>query len=193
MSKKKPIKNSDPSINFRLPKELKASIEEKAQEKNQTSSAYLRDLLESVFNGDYCYKEQVKDRIESVIYSKDFLQLMVWIYRKRENRKQEVTDQELNRYIRALKKLDGHLPQNITDEFDKVLNDILIVKTEQAKYFKEFKFHSTYEKNKQFNLELVEKFLLDDAKLNQFINIKGVKNIEVPDLKGFKFPNLEQN
>lgn len=192
MSKKKPIKNSDPSINFRLPEELKSKIEHKANEKNQTCSAYLRNLLESIYTGDYCYKEQVKDSVESVIYSKDFLQLMVWIYRKRENQKQELTDQELNRYIRTLKKLDGNVPQNITDEFDKVLNDILIVKTEASKYLKEFRFHRTIDKNKQFNLELVEMFLLKDDQLKQFIKFKGVKNIDVPNLMGFKFPNLEQ-
>ncbi|WP_223034871.1 hypothetical protein [Hanstruepera marina] len=193
MSKKNPIKNSDPSINFRLPKELKASIEEKAQEKNQTSSAYLRDLLESVLNGDYCYKEQVKDRVESFLYSKEFLQLMIWIYRKKEIGELEIEKNELDRYIKTLKNIDGHLPQKITREFDKVLKDVIDLRDDNSYASRsKFEFHAASREYQKFNLKSVEEYFLDERMQQVFLNTKGVKNIEVPDLKGFNIPNLEQ-
>ena len=42
MAKKQKIKNEDPSINFRLPEELKEKIYKEASIKNKTISNYLR-------------------------------------------------------------------------------------------------------------------------------------------------------
>ena len=185
MSKKKPIINNDPSINFRLSKELKKVIEDKALENNVTISAYVRDLLEEVHNGNYYYKEEVKTKINSFLFSKDFLQLMVWIYSKKDNNKKTEEASELDQYIQTLKKIDEHIPVNLTKEFDKVLIDILHLRT--SNIINTFSFHTySYEDTKTFKTELVEDFLLNNSKINMFVNNKGIKNIDTPIFKGMK-------
>ena len=170
MAKKNPIKNYDPSINFRLSKELKETIEEKAQSKNLTTSNYVRDLLESVHTGNYCNEKEVKSERESFLYSKEFLQLMIWIYKKRNNKKLEVGKHELNKYIRTLKRVEEYLPQEIVDEFDKVLNDVLLLKADTSYLAKtEFDFHNSIYDYKGINLELIEKFFLSNNNLETYI------------------------
>ena len=194
MMMKKKIKNNEPTINLRLPQKLKDIIIEKAEEKNITKSAYLRDLLEKVHSGEYCYKEDVRSKMESFLYSKEFLQLMIWIYRKKEIRELEIEKNELDRYIKTLKNIDGHLPQKITREFDKVLKDVIDLRDDNSYASRsKFEFHVASREYQKINLNSVEEYFLDERMQQVFLNTKGVKNIEVPDLKGFNFPNLEQN
>jgi hypothetical protein len=186
--KKKQIQNTDPSINFRVSKELKNIIEGKAEEKNLTTSKYLRDLLEKVHSGEYCYKQEVRSKIESFLYSKEFLQLMIWIYRKKTIQKLEVETNDLMAYIKTLKKIEEHLPQNISQEFDKVLNDVLDLKNDNSYSAREkFEFHESWKEHKKINLELVEEFLLKDNYLKQFIDVQGAKRNDFPDLSWMNF------
>ena len=186
MAKKNPIKYDGSSLNFRVSNELKAIIVDKAQNKKITTSEYVRDLLESVHNGDYCYKEQMKEKINSFLFSREFMQLLVWIYSKNENREKTEKDAELDRYIKTLKQVDGHMPDGIVNEFDKVLYDIIRVKTESVELYS---FNSYYSVDKKkFNSEKVKEFLLNDLSINMYISVKGMKNIETPNLKGMKFP-----
>jgi predicted DNA-binding protein len=186
MAKKKIIKNDDKSINFRLSKDLKRTIEDKAESKNITTSAYIRDLLERIHNGDYCYKEHVKEKINSFLFSREFMQLMIWIYSKKENKNMIEEDNELDNYIKTLKKVGGHIPRHLDREFDKVLYDVIKVRGE--KHHNYFSFHSYSSGNTTtFNLEEVEKFLLSDESINFFINVKGQKNLEAPDVSFLKF------
>ncbi|WP_339632300.1 hypothetical protein [Bizionia echini] len=151
MAKKQSIKNNDPSINFRLSNKLKGIIENKAQEKNITTSAYVRDLLERVHNGDYCHSEQVKEKINSFLFSKEFVQLMIWIYSKKINSDKTESDVDLNKYIKTLKRIEGHMPEGLVQEFDKVLFEIYRVRDE--KYVTYYSFHSpSIDDKKTFNL-----------------------------------------
>lgn len=182
MAKKQSIKNNDPSINFRLSNKLKGIIENKAQEKNITTSAYVRDLLERVHNGDYCYKEHVKEEINSFLFSKEFMQLMIWICSKKTNRDKTESAVDLNKYIKTLKRIEGHMPEELVKEFDKVLFEIYRVRDER--FITYYSFHSSSVNGKKtFNLRKVEQFLLSDSNLNMFVKMKGIKDIEVPNFK----------
>ncbi|MFL0354761.1 hypothetical protein [Xanthomarina sp. GH4-25] len=168
MAKKQPIKNDDATINFRISKELKAEIEKKAVEKNVTTSAYLRELLEKVHNGDYCHHEVIKSRIYEFLFSREFLQLMIWIYSKKINSDKAEGEEELNNYVKTLKRIEGHLPNDLVREFDKVLFDIYRIRDD--KYNKYYSFHSySSDGSRTFSLEKVEKFLLNNFKLYMFI------------------------
>jgi hypothetical protein len=169
MDKKKPVKNDDTTINFRIPKVLKAKIEEKAEEKNVTTSAYVRDLLESVHNGDYCHHEVVKSRINEFLFSKEFMQLMIWIYTKKTDNSKTEHNDELERYIKTLKQVEGHMPNDLVKEFDKVLIDIIKMQDEKNPFVK-YSFHSSStDGRKTFNKDKVEKFLLNNLRLKMFI------------------------
>ncbi|TYB78202.1 hypothetical protein [Bizionia myxarmorum] len=185
MAKKQTIKNNDPSINFRLSNKLKGIIENKAQEKNITTSAYVRDLLERVHNGDYCHAEHVKEEINSFLFSKEFMQLMIWIYSKKINRDKTESAVDLDKYIKTLKRIEGHMPKELVKEFDKVLFDIYRVMDEE--YFTYYSFHSSStEDKKTFNLIEVERFLLSDMNLNLFVNMKGMKDFKFPVVSKIK-------
>jgi hypothetical protein len=187
--KKKQIQNSDPSINFRVSIELKNIIEGRAEEKNLTTSKYLRNLLEKVHSGEYCYKEEVRSKIESFLYSKEFLKLMIWIYRKKETKDLEVEKNELDKYIRTLKRIEEYFPQNVSKEFDKVLKDVLDLRDDNGFGSRsKFEFHTARNDYEKLDLKLVEDFFLNDVSRELFINMKGIKNIEVPDLSNFSFP-----
>lgn len=176
MTAKKSISDEDATLNFRVSKELKATIVSKAQKENITSSKYLRNLLEAVHNGSYCHQENLKSEREDFLFSKEFLQLIVWIYRKRENNKREVEKSSLDRYIMTLKRTDDCLPKSLVSEFDKVLKSLLTVRDSVGYDGDVFDFPKSYSNDKKFNYEKVEKFLLDKNVLEIFIE-RGEINI----------------
>lgn len=186
MTKKKPIKNEDTTLNFRIPKELKAKIEKKAEEKNLTTSSYVRDLLESVYNGEYCQSEEYKSKIKSFLFSKEFLRLIIWINSKRIYDKKTEDIFELESYIRTLKQIEGHLPDNLVKEFDKVLNDILYVRSETGFYGERFNFLNSPNDTKKFNLKLVEEFFLNKNIFETFIGEYSEYTIEVINKNDFE-------
>ena len=169
MTTKKSISDGDTSLNFRVSKGLKATIVANAAKEKITSSKYLRNLLEAVHNGSYCHQYEVKTKREEFLFSKDFLRLMVWIYRKRENKKREVEKSSLDRYIMTLKRTDDCLPKSLVSEFDKVLKSLLIVRDSVGYDGDVFDFPKSYSNDKKFNYEKVEKFLLDENVLEIFI------------------------
>ncbi|MBD0832826.1 hypothetical protein [Aestuariibaculum sediminum] len=170
MSKKYPIKNSDPSVNLRLSKELKETIQAEAAKRNVTVSKYLRELLELIYSGDYCRYEVLNDKVENFLFSKDFIQLVVWIYSKRYKREKTESSEELDRYIATLKKVHFHVPDHLAREFDKVLQDVMKVRYDESKYTTSFFWflESGLEKEK-FNLKLLEQFLLDNRALKEYV------------------------
>jgi len=187
MSKKSPIKNYDPSINIRLPKELKESVQNEAEKRNVTVSKYLRELLESIYSGDYCRKEVVRDKVESFLFSKDFVQLVVWMMSKRTHTEKTETSAELERYISTLKAVHAHVPGDLAREFDKVLLDVIRVRDEEKRYLPpKYTFMDTYSEKEKFNMELLEKFILDDAGLKNYVFAKSYKLVKIPDFKSMQ-------
>ena len=176
MSKKHPVKNNDPSINLRLPQELKDKIQGEASKKNLTVSKYVRELLETIYSGDYCRKEVIGDKVESFLFSKDFLQLVVWMNSKRTNKKKTETKEELERYISTLKRVDEHLPVNLVCEFDKVLQDLIKLRNDESKlYLPSYNFVDSYSEKEKFDFDALEEFLLNDNALSQFVFIEAYK------------------
>ncbi|MBR9847518.1 MAG: hypothetical protein GYB35_16090 [Algicola sp.] len=169
MTAKKSISDEDATLNFRVSKVLKSTIVANAEKENITSSKYLRNLLEAVHNGSYCHQYEVKTKREEFLFSKDFLRLMVWIYRKRENKKREVDKNNLEQYIKTLKRIENYLPTSLVFEFDKILKNLLIVRDSSGFDGDYFDFHESYNKDKKFNYEKLEKFLLDENVLEIFI------------------------
>jgi hypothetical protein len=170
MTTKKIIKDEDATLNFRIPKVLKATIISKAQQENMTSSKYLRNLLEAVHNGSYCHQDKLKSERVDFLFSKEFLQLIVWIYRKQVNNRREVEKSFLERYIKTLKRTENCLPKSIIFEFDKVLKSLLIVRDSGGYDGNVFDFPSSYSSDKKFNYEKVEKFLLEENVFEVFID-----------------------
>src|SRR5690606_35786006 len=133
-----------------------------AQQENITSSKYLRNLLEAVHKGSYCHQENLKSEREDFLFSKEFLQLIVWMYRKRENNKREVEKCFLERYIKTLKRTENCLPKSLVSEFDKVLKSLLIVRDSVGYDGDVFDFPKSYSSDKKFNYEKLERFLLEE-------------------------------
>ncbi|MEH6537839.1 MAG: hypothetical protein V7719_15665 [Psychroserpens sp.] len=170
MTNKKSITDEDATLNFRIPKVLKATIIAKAEKENITSSKYLRDLLEAVHNGSYCHLEKLKSEREEFLFSMEFLQLIVWIYKKRENNKREVEKNDLERYVKTLKRTEKYLPESLVREFDKVLNNLLLVRVVKGYDGDHFDFPKYHSNDKKFNYEKVEKFLLNENVMEVFID-----------------------
>ncbi|WP_047544876.1 hypothetical protein [Psychroserpens sp. Hel_I_66] len=173
MNTKKSIADEDTTLNFRISKLLKAKIIAKAEKENVTSSKYLRDLLESVHDGSYCDQYKLRSEREDFLFSREFLQLIVWIYKKRENSKREVEKNSLEGYVKTLKRIDKYLPENLVREFDKVLNNLLFVRVGVGYDGDHFEFHKSYNNDKKFNCDELEKFLLNENVLEDFIEWGG--------------------
>jgi len=154
MKKKKKINNDDPSINFRLSEELKKWVAEQAENQNRTVSNYLRDHLEEFMNGDlYGYKEDFKN-------STEFIKLIIWMYSKRDEKNCTTTMNQLDNYIRTLKKIGEEFPDYLEVEFDKVLFDVIRVRNEKPEYYKEFIFSNKSNTQTGFDYNKLENHLL---------------------------------
>ena len=134
MAKKKKIKNEDPSINFRLPEELKQTIYKKALENNKTVSNYLRDHLQEFIDGSLYQQEFESLKSDSIVNSTEFLQLITWLLFQNNNDQCTLPNSILNGYILTIKKLSGLLPKELEGEFDKVLADLIRVVNESGSY-----------------------------------------------------------
>ncbi len=161
MGKKNRIVNNDPSINFRLPKELKQKINREAGLNNLTVSNYVRNLLESYYDGELFEEEIFEYRRHEFIKSIEFLRLVVWMYSKRNDKKCTSSNDKLDGYIRTLKNAQDHLPTKIVEEFDKVLQDVLRVKTIKSDYFKQFEFTKANDDLKKFNFLVFEEYIFN--------------------------------
>ncbi|WP_452218390.1 ribbon-helix-helix protein, CopG family [Lacinutrix undariae] len=149
-----------PSINLKLSEELKRRIKEKSDFEGLTVSKYIRELLSNYLDGTLCVEEKEVVKEDTFFTSIDFLQLIVWMYSKRNKNSFQETEEDLDRYIRILKKIEMHLPKNLSIEFDKVLLDILRVKNEKSKYSKNYEFARSYSSSPEFNFMLLEAYLL---------------------------------
>ena len=159
MQKKKKIENNDPSINFRLSKGLKQRINKEAGINNLTVSNYIRNLLDSYYDGELFEEEMFEYRRYEFIQSTEFIKLIVWMYSKRNDRKCTSTNNELDGHISTLKNTEMNLPSHLVTEFDKVLQDLLRIKNIKSSYAtKQFNFSSSFNDN-EFNYELLEKYI----------------------------------
>jgi hypothetical protein len=171
MAKKVKIINEDPSINFRIAEELKYRIHKEAALKNETVSTYLRDLLTEFFDGRLYEKEMAIYEDQKFINSTGFMQLVIWMYRKKTEKKCTSTARQLDDYIQTLKSINLQLPLNLREEFDIVLLDVLRVKNEEYEHNKEYKFGNTSYSNKGFNYEKLEHYLLNEVKNYYVVSI----------------------
>jgi len=171
MAKKQKIVNEDPSINFRIPQELKNRIHKEAALKNETVSTYLRDLLTEFLDGRLFENEIAFYEDKSFINSTGFLQLVIWMYRKKTEKKCTSTARQLEDYIQTLKSINMQLPLSLREEFDIVLFDVLRVKNEEYEHNKEYKFGNTSYPYKGFNYEKLEHYLLNEVKNYYVVSI----------------------
>jgi hypothetical protein len=171
MSKKKKIINSDPSVNFRIPIELKEQLNREAIIKNQTVSTYLRELLTAFFGGKLFEDELSIYEKQEFINSTEFIQLIVWMYSVRKDSKCNLSDFLFERYISTIKRLDGNLPPILVDEFDKVLEDLL--KLKKSKFSSNrFQFCESSSIYNGFDFDKLEKYLLEDQVTVYKVNVK---------------------
>lgn len=151
------LKKEDPSINFRLPQELREKVLQKAAIENKTVSNYLRDHLESFLSG-----KLIEDAIapyvrHKFINSNEFLQLVVWMYQKKENPRISDYDKLIQKeYIETLKKVSQYLPKDLADEFEKVLYDVIYSIQENRYSYKIF--NSDYS-SINFDFEKLENYI----------------------------------
>lgn len=171
---KKSLRKEDPSINFRLPKELRTRILKEADFHNMTVSEYLRQHMETYLNGDL-YREKLEYyENNAFINSTEFLQLVVWMCKKRKEEDfDELDKKHQDKYINTIMKISDNLPKNLKDEFEKVLVDLIRVKNDTS-YYNTYKFadfsrsDSTY-----FNFKKLEEYLLNIPRFRkEFIHIK---------------------
>ena len=161
--KKKSINNEDPSINFRLPKELREQVIQEAQLLNSTVSNYIRNHLIEFLSGKLYEKEIAFYKSLQFINSTEFLQLVTWVFVQRKSEKCGATEVQLNRYKQTLKKLDGNLPESLVVEFDKVLIDLLRFQGDPSSN-RVFKFGGNSYTNSLFDYGKLESFLLNEVK-----------------------------
>lgn len=160
--KKKSINNDDPNINFRLPKELREQVVCEAALLNNTVSNYLRNHLVDFYSGKLFEEKSLFDHSLELINSTEFLQLVVWVFSKRNNEICTSTNEQLNGYIRTIKKLDNNLPTDLVAEFDKVLMDLIRVQSKKNT-FRSFKFCKNTSDTTLFDYDKLENFLLIEA------------------------------
>jgi hypothetical protein len=140
MAKRENMVKEDVSINFRLPEELKKEIIIRAKLENKTVSKYLNDHLKELVSGSL-YENELADYYKrKFINSTEFIQLLVWMYRKQSDKTCTSDDEQFDRYINTLKKVGNELPKVLAVEFDKVLYDVLRVKKEESEYDRKFNF-----------------------------------------------------
>lgn len=167
MAKKKKIDNRDPSINLRLPKPLKEELQEKAHKRNQTVSMFVRALIENYLSGELCKEQESFYKRHHFVTSLEFIQLLVWIYKKRESKKYIKSDEEvIPNLLYTLKQTEMYLPKDIAQEFDKVLFDIL----------KNQKMASDNSKNYGFSLSRSNNSGFDYVKFEDYL--ENIKNPE---------------
>ena len=87
MTKRKKINNNQPTINLRLPEDLKRELENQSYLKNQTVSKYVRELLSNYFSGELFKKEISHYKNTQFISSLAFIKLITWVYKKKKNTK----------------------------------------------------------------------------------------------------------
>jgi len=163
MAKKLKIKNEDPSINFRLPEELKVDIYKRASLENKTVSNFLRDHLAEFMDGSLYAREISHFRDNSFINSTEFLQLITWVMIKRENSKCLSTNEQLDTYIQTIKRMDFSIPANIVKEFDNVLADLIRVRNETGND-RSFYFCGFMGVDAKFNHNLLVNYILNVLK-----------------------------
>lgn len=163
MGRKPKLENSDPSINFRLPEELKRKVEKEAQGSTMTVSKYLRKLVGEVMDGTICEEVEKNNDRDNFLRSLEFLKLVVWIYSKKGiNYECKESLEELGGYLKTLKSVDEYLPKEISAEFEKVLFDVLRVKSEKQEksYRPDFKFSKGYPLQQSFDYTKWEEYML---------------------------------
>ena len=160
MAKQKRIKNEDPSINLRLPQDLKDQLNEIAIKKNQTVSKFVRNLIGEYLSGELYDEEISFYKQHHFITSLEFMQLVIWIYGKR-NSDEYLKEEEsiLPNIINTLKKTGEHLPSEIAEEFEKVLFDILRIKNESDSVVF-YMFTESFDHPPTFDYEKVENYLV---------------------------------
>ncbi len=161
--KKKSINNDDPSINFKLPKELREQVLREADLLNSTVSNYLRNHLIEFLSGRLYEKEIAFYKKQEILNTTEFLQLVTWVFVQRKNDKCIATEAQLNSYKQTLKKLEGKLPNPIVLEFDKVLVDLLRFQADLSSS-RAFKFGGNSYTNPLFDYGKLEHYLLNELK-----------------------------
>lgn len=159
--KKKSINNDDPSINFKLPKELREQVIREADLLNSTVSNYLRNHLIEFLSGRLYEKEIALYKKQEILNTTEFLQLVTWVFVQRKNDKCIATEAQLNSYKQTLKKLEGKLPNSIVLEFDKVLVDLLRFQVDLSSS-RAFKFGGNSYTNPLLDYSKLEHFLLNE-------------------------------
>lgn len=173
MSAKQKTIIEDASINFRLSPELKEWITNEAKKENKSISNYLRDHFESYKKGDLYTEEVDYYKNTSFINSTSFLQLIAFVFSKRNNESCTASTKQMNDYISTIKQLPNeNIPEDIITEFDKVLMDLIRVKnTGSAIIMTTFQFCKSSFTEPGFNYDLLEKYLLVDLKAYTIIKI----------------------
>ncbi len=171
--KRNKIKNEDVSINFRIPRALKAKIINEASVRNITISKYLRETLEEI-HGDL--EERPKEFLSETkdyLFSKEFVRFVFWIYRKlKDNNREE--DDDIDGYIDLIKGVGKYLPSDVVCELDKVLMDLLRIRTAIGIDGKYYRFVDSYADDKRLNYKKLEDFFLGFG-LDQHLSDKKYK------------------
>jgi hypothetical protein len=160
---KKKIKNEDPTINFKLPLELKMQVTKEAQKLNCTVSNYIRNHLIEFLSGKLFEKEIAIYESLEFVNSTEFLQLIAWVLIKKKDEKCNSTEVQLNGYKRSIKKLEGNLPNDIIVEFDKVLGDLIRVQGDKG-FIRSFRVFGNGYTKPLFDYDKLEEFLLNEVK-----------------------------
>lgn len=166
MKKKPKIKYEESTLNFRVSNDLKLLIGKKAQEMNITASKYLRQVLEDVHDGTLERRVEIITEKQTFLSSNEFLRLVFWIYQKKADNKLIESGEQLAGHVRTLKRLDGHLPEEIVSEFDKVLTNIITIKKDSKYNTERFDFPDPYGRGNQFDYGKVECYFLNHGTEN---------------------------
>lgn len=159
---KQTSQDKEPTVNFRVSEDLKLAITKKAKEKQKTVSAYLREVLEDVHLGSYCQKELNLYHEFEFAYSPEFIGLVMWLYRKRDHRDCEESDQELKGYVKILKSIGDQLPEYLQVEFDKVLLELMgLIQSDKSRSYYTYRFPNASFEESRFDYSRLETYFRD--------------------------------
>jgi hypothetical protein len=174
-------------ISIRISDNLKDRLSEMSELNKVSVSELSRTILEDYFtNADNEHQKDTLEKYQSptkdvenyfdekplydeldyenddIVYSVEFLQLVVWIYDQKGSRKIKITNKEIELFKKTIIKIHSSLivKQKLKDEFNKVFVDLIKESTSSYPFYYTPEF--AYRDVKGFNFTLLTEFIFKE-------------------------------
>lgn len=183
-------------ISIRVSDSLRDKLSEMAESEKVSVSEVSRTILENYFSSNtslknashmQSFQEQPIDEkfidvvenevpnqgVNDVAFSKEFFQLVIWIYDQKESRKLKLSNSELETFKNTIIKIhsSSKIPKGLMQEFDKVF--VCLVKLINEKYESFMRPEFAYGGDSGFNYDLLKEFIFPEKKTLDLLTLKS--------------------